>query len=240
MEFKPSKMNYRSFKDFDLKQFNHDLSLVPFHVPHIFDDINDVYWAHEMLLNQVVNDHIPMKEKYKRKASAPFMNGEFRRAINYRKSLYRKYDKCKTDHNWNNFRKQRNKCTKLKRQAIRLYFAERCGGGVKSNDFWPTIRPFLSNKGGGGCEQIHLRENNDTISEPEHVSGIFNSFFVNVAKDIGNPQDLSNSLTNHPSIQNIRKNMPQAKILSTFKKIEVKDTRKYWSKEGYGCRQHIN
>jgi hypothetical protein len=34
----------------------------------------------------------------------------------------------------------------IKKQSIKTYFYERCLGGPKSSDFWPTIKPFLSNK----------------------------------------------------------------------------------------------
>jgi hypothetical protein len=36
---------------------------------------------------------------------------------------------------------------KIKKQSIRNYFIERCAGGPKSKHFWPTIKPFLTNKG---------------------------------------------------------------------------------------------
>jgi hypothetical protein len=37
--------------------------------------------------------------------------------------------------------------TKIKRKSIGNYFLERCVGGTKNKDFWPTIKPFLTNKG---------------------------------------------------------------------------------------------
>jgi hypothetical protein len=36
----------------------------------------------------------------------------------------------------------------LKKQSVRTYYYERCVGGPKSTDFYPTIKPFLTNKGG--------------------------------------------------------------------------------------------
>ena len=42
--------------------------------------------------------------------------------------------------------KWRNTKTKTKGESISVYFQERCGGGPKSKDFWPTIKPFLSQK----------------------------------------------------------------------------------------------
>ena len=61
--------------------------------------------------------------------------------------FFNKYKTWRTPANWEAYRMQRNLCTKLKRQSIRHYFSERCAGGPKSKDLWPTVKPFLSNKG---------------------------------------------------------------------------------------------
>ena len=34
---------------------------------------------------------------------------------------------------------------------VNKYFIERCVRGCKSKDFWPTVKPFLTNKG----TQVH-------------------------------------------------------------------------------------
>ena len=61
--------------------------------------------------------------------------------------LFNKFNKWRTPANWERYRKQRNLTSKLKRQSVRSYLYERCAGGPKSKDFWPTVNPFLSNKG---------------------------------------------------------------------------------------------
>ena len=135
------------------------------------------YWAHERLFIEVLDEHIPVKQKYRRKNNAPFMNSELRKAINYKRTLWRKYQKYRNDKNWSKYSKQRNKVTKLKFESIRLYFAERCGGGPKSKDFWPTIRPFLTNKGCTGHESITITDNDKIITDITEISEKFNTFF---------------------------------------------------------------
>jgi hypothetical protein len=39
------------------------------------------------------------------------------------------------------------------------FFLERCIGGHKANNFWHTVKPFLSNKSTGGQQKIVLMEN---------------------------------------------------------------------------------
>jgi hypothetical protein len=48
---------------------------------------------------------------------------------------------------------------------VQKYFYERCAGGPKSSDFWPTIKPFLSSKGVKTNNSITLSENNDIVND---------------------------------------------------------------------------
>ncbi|KAH3849140.1 hypothetical protein DPMN_091536 [Dreissena polymorpha] len=61
------KVKLRSYKNFDETKFNEDLSNVPFHIAHVFDDIDDIYWTHEHMLKQVIDEHAPVKEKVPKK-----------------------------------------------------------------------------------------------------------------------------------------------------------------------------
>ena len=36
---------------------------MPFQAAYIVDDIDDVYWAHERLLTDIINEHAPVKER---------------------------------------------------------------------------------------------------------------------------------------------------------------------------------
>ena len=97
--------------------------------------------------------------------------------------------------------------SKLKRQSIRHYLSERCAGGPKSKDFWPTVKPFLSNKGLLKDPVIILSENDSIISNQISVASTPNEFFVNAAQDISSvpiPEDI----LNHPSIKKITAHIP--------------------------------
>ena len=41
------RVQYRSFKSFDEKQFCSDVGQIPFDAAYVFDDVDDIYWAHE-------------------------------------------------------------------------------------------------------------------------------------------------------------------------------------------------
>ena len=80
-------------KKFDSKAFNDDVSQVPFHVAFIFDDVDDIYWAHERLLNDIISDHAPVKERKSKTQKPAYMYGELRRAIFKKHMLFNKYKK---------------------------------------------------------------------------------------------------------------------------------------------------
>ena len=134
------------------------------------------------------------------------MNSELRKAIYKKKMLYNKYHKYRNKTNWVLYRKQRNYVTKLRKQSIKLYFFERCGGGPKSKDFWPTIKPFLSSKSAKyDCDIILLEK--DLISDQKEVSCVLNDFYINIAQEIGiNAQWYE--LDTHPSILAFNENSP--------------------------------
>ena len=121
--------------------------------------------------------------------------------------FFNKYKTWRTPANWEAYRMQRNLCTKLKRQSIRHYVSERCAGGPKSKDFWPTIKPFLSNKGILKDPVIILSENDYIIPNQISVASTLNEFFVNAAQDMSYvpiPEDI----LNHPTMQKITAHIP--------------------------------
>ena len=197
------KVAFRSYTNFNENQFDLDLQNVPFDVAFVFDDIDDTYWAYEKLFTEILNEHAPVKQKYPRKNPPPYMNSEYRKIIYKTRMAHNTYLKHKTSRNWNEYKKLRNLKTKVKRDSIKTYFLERCGGGPKSKDFWPTIKPFLSKKSvSRGSQEIIIKENEDLISNQSEVCEKLNDFYVNIAKNIGIDAQENVSQT-HPSVSKI-------------------------------------
>ena len=191
---KPNKIVYRSFKHFSEEKYLQDLEMTPFHIANVFDDVDDIMWAHDTLFADIVNEHAPLKCKNVKGKQVPYMNGTLRRAINVKAMLKRKFDKDKTNkQNWAKFKKQRNYVTKLKRQSIKVYFAKNVND-CKDNPkhFWNVIKPFFKDKTQNNISS--LLEENVIITDPEIIANTFNEHFVNAAdeKDEGlNAGDLS-------------------------------------------------
>ena len=110
------------------------------------NDVNDTYEAFTNAILSVTNKHAPLKKKKILPKPVPYMNKTLKQAIYKKKRmLFNKFQKCRNSKNWEKFRQQKNLVTKLKRKSINKYFIERCVGGCKSKDFWPTVKPFLTN-----------------------------------------------------------------------------------------------
>ena len=214
------RTKYRSYKNFEDAEFSvsEDVVRIPFHATYVFDDIDDVCWAHEKLLTDVIDEHAPIKERVTKARKPAYMNGNLRRVLFTKRMIFNKFKKSKTSANWELYRKQRNHVTKLKKASMRVYFVERCTWGPQSKDFWPTIKPFLSKKGSDGGSEVILCEDNKVISDQAEVFTLFNSFFANVATDIGKDCHIEN-LENHPSIQMIQKQLPPNKQKFSFRPV---------------------
>ena len=85
-------------------------------VKHDHSNLDDSYWMYNELTMNIVNEHVPIKQKKLKGYRIPYMNGELRRAINVRNMMKRKWQKCKSNHNWVVFKTQRNLVTKLRKK----------------------------------------------------------------------------------------------------------------------------
>jgi len=221
----PRKIFYRSFKKFDESEFKRDVGNIPVGICQIFDDVDDIAWCHEKLLSEVIEDHAPLKRKFLKKESAPFMNSELRKAIFKRNQLRNRFWKCRTSGNWEDYRKMRNHVNALRRKSEMTYFRERSSKYDSAKNFWQTFVPFLSNKGGRRNDTITLKEGDKIITKPEEICDIFNNFYETIVDDIGIADNFesvdhctvtvaSHEHSSHHSIKTIRNLGP---ILDSFR-----------------------
>ena len=84
----------------------------------VFDDIDDKQYVFESLYLDILNEHAPQKQAHIRGNQIPFMNEQWRKAIRNRNKLWKKFTHQRTDANYAEYKKQRNKCTSIRRKAI--------------------------------------------------------------------------------------------------------------------------
>ena len=56
------------------------------------------------------------------------------------------------------------------------WLIERCVGGCKAKDFWPTVKPFLTNKGSFIQKDTILLENDKLNNDQQDVCSILMIF----------------------------------------------------------------
>lgn len=247
----PKFITYRSYKKFSVDKFEDDLNLLPTNYTQNKCTINEQMNTFYENYKNVVDKHVPIKSKFIKKMSVPYMNGELRHAI-FRKCMLRnKYFNQRSTLNWSNYKKQRNHVTSLRKKSIRAYFQNKCENGKNNYDFWRTIKPFISDKHNNESSTIILREGTDIITDPEKICSIFNSHFSNVAQDIGfadqipSHVDMNNIVQyvlekhgNHASITKIKQNVSsnshfsfchtnENDVLEALKNIDVKKATGY-------------
>ena len=221
---KSKTVMYRSYKKFDATNFANDMSMVPFHVSQIFEDVSDQYWCVTQLYSEVLNDHAPEKKRVIKSTQVPYMNSELRKQM-YRRSMARnKYLRSRDHHTWDAYTAERNKTTNMRRQAIRSYFVQKCTNMSRPNDFWDCVKPLMS-AGSKHRQDIILQEDQHIITDHGEVCEILNKFFTSVASDIGGDdgvdltsedwwETIQSRHQHHPSVTKIADTHPAA---TTFK-----------------------
>ncbi len=114
---KVRKLLCRSYRNFYEVAFSDAVGAIPFHVAYVFDDVDDIYWAHETLLLDIIDEHAPIREKSVKAKLTPFMNSQLRKASFKKTMMFNKYKQCQTATNWELYRIQRNPVSLLQRAA---------------------------------------------------------------------------------------------------------------------------
>ena len=177
----PAKIvTYRNFKLYNEDSYAKDIASIPTTACDIFDDPSDNYWLFQTLLRNIMDEHAPLKRAKVRAKDTPFMNRQLRIATRNKARLHKKFKRFPNNKNWENYRKQRNLTTSIRKSAIKDYFRNKCGDGQKNPDFWNTVKPFLTNKGSANGSNIMIRSENCIETKPQEVANLMNDFYVNI------------------------------------------------------------
>ena len=120
--------------------------MAPFHIIDIFDDVDDMLYAFEQLYTEILNEDAPLKQAVIRRNQVPYITEEWRKEIRYRNKQWKKFTRNRTNTNYDLYKIQRNKCTVLKRKAIKQYFLKKSTEPERPQEFWNAYRPFLHGK----------------------------------------------------------------------------------------------
>ena len=150
----------RNYRGLDEKSLQEDLHDVPWWVTSLFDDIDDVTHAWELLFKDVLDTHIPTRIAKIRKESLPWVTEEIRKEMNKRYKLLRKCDGTRnTSAFWEEYKRTRNKVMKMLREAKSIFWLNQFKKAKNAKDVWNTV-----------TEVMNLHQKHKQIGPMQHSS----------------------------------------------------------------------
>ena len=190
----------------------------------------------KFIVNNLLESHAPMKEKYIRRNQAPFINESVRKAVMVRTQLLNKFRKENPFINELAYKRQRNICTKLIKKTKRNFYNNLNVNKITVNkSFWKTVKPSFTEKTLKD-EKIVLFENDTTFSEENEVAEIFRSYFDGIVdglniKHCETSKEDSDPILNaikafekHPSILKIKELSSGCRF--SFENVSLEDVKK--------------
>ena len=116
------------------------------------------------------------------------MNFALRKRIHRRNQLRNKFWRIRNSKDWENYRKIKSLTNKTRKQSEVKYFRERSQTNTNATDFFKYFKPYLSDKSHTNTNfisyRLTLKVNDEVISQPEKVGGIFKEHYEIIANDI--------------------------------------------------------
>ena len=179
-------ISYRSFKNFQEESFKNDLTCVPWDVIKIFENVDDAIDTWYKLFNEVVDKHIPFKQRRVKHQTQPkWFSPEIGDAIKNRDSL-------KSQGKETEYKTARNEVTKLIRLAKQKHY-EKILENTNNNpqNVWKIFKEFGAGKGDINSRStiFSINHNDEQIFDNKEVANRFNNFFISVAQNLKEPLD---------------------------------------------------
>ena len=211
------KIQLRSLKNFDQDLFLRDLHNVTFHAMDVLYGIDDKQYVFESLYLDILNKHAPQKQAHIRGNQIPFMNEQWRKAIRHRNKLWKKFTHQRTDANYAEYKKQRNKFTSIRRKAIKDHFKNKSETD-NPRAFWEAYRPFMHSRSSKQANDITLIENDVVITDKKELAELFNNYFVHIIDDVQDIKEhnFGHEFSAHPSIRAIAEENRRKNAIHNF------------------------
>ena len=197
-------ITYRDIKGLNKEQFVSSLQEAPWDCAFVFEDTNDVVDAWYKVFNDIIDEHLPLKQKrVKRKVQPKWFNTEILKGIKARDKLLVKARKSQAERDWNAFKRAKNTVTQLIRSTKQSYFKDKVTENRNnSRKLWNLIKCLSKDDKGAENGIKELVENEINISDKQSIAEILNSFSVDQPKKLVAALGLG-SLTDPPTMTSI-------------------------------------
>ena len=175
------RITYRNMKRFNANDFLSTLNDVPWDTPFVFDDIDDVVAAWELLYNEAVDKHAPWRfKRVARRCQPSLMRNEILELLIQRDNLLKIAKRTGNENSWLDYKAARNKVVNKLKYAKRKFYKtafEKDKGNTKG--IWRTIKRLE----GTGTRQesiMHLKTDNGFIEDKQEIAEFLNEHFTTV------------------------------------------------------------
>ena len=171
---KPVYITTRSFKHYSSVDFNSDVSLAPWSIVDVFDDVEDKLYAFDLLFTEIFGRHAPVKTFKARGKPNPCVTDNIRGLMKTRDDWRKKAKKTNDPLSWTAYRYFRQEVKREIRIAEQEFVAEQIlRNPNNTNNIWKAIRHCIPNK---STSQRIFSKNDKTVADE------FNQFFVSVGQ----------------------------------------------------------
>ena len=169
---KPTYINIRSFKHYDLNKFHTDVSQAPWSILDTFDDPEDKLYAFDSLFNDILDEHAPVKTIKIRGRENACVTDEIRELMKTRDYWKAKARKLKDPLHWSAYKNFHREVKREIRMAEREFATEQIiNNKNNTNSIWKAIRTCIPKK---SASQRNYSKDDKTVANE------FNSFFASV------------------------------------------------------------
>ena len=191
-------INYSDYKNVDTDALIAKyLENTPWDSAFVFDDVDDIIETLQLLLNQVLNEYIPVKQKRVRKVKQPdWFNDRIINAIKTRDKELKKARKSNDPDDWTKYRRSKCFVTNLIRKFKRLYFQQSIDNN-KGNPkgIWKALKSLTKSNKQSRITELR-RDDSTTETDTLAMANMLNEFFVNIASGLSpnsTPSELDTS-----------------------------------------------
>ena len=188
---KPKIVKTRSYRKFNIEEFQNDLSNMDWNVVFQANDPSAAWNCFKNIFKTISDKHAPVVEVRVKGNQPPWFNEEIISMCKDRDYYKGKAQKTGSASDWETYRHVKNQTNNTIKQAKKGYYCN-CIEENRHNgkQLWKVIKSILPSKSHHSIKEVIV--DGKPFSEPTDVANHFNDFFVNVGLELAQAFDNTN------------------------------------------------
>ena len=179
------QIKFRSFKHYTADLFEQELSRLNFPNYRNFNDINEAYNDFIQKIMNVIDKVTPLKERWVKRNSQEWFDGEIADEIKNRDKLFKKFKKSKLQIDKDIYNAARYKLQKMIINKKRAFLENKLTESIgKPKDLWKTLRSLGLSSKTSSCEVNALKINNKVEHDLNSVLEGFSNYYSTLGENL--------------------------------------------------------